>query len=665
MNRKFLVSCILALISITVVVGLLVIPARANSTITVTTTSDVLVDDSECALREAIIAANTDSAVGGCTSGSGADTIEFSPALVRPAIFVLTTTGPNEDGALTGDLDISGTLTINGAGQDQIIVDGNQTDRAFEIRSGARVTVHGLTIQHGNPGTADGGGFVIDQTGILTLTNSLVFSNTAASGGGLKVMGALRLSTSVIQGNQGGGVGNEGGALTLSQVDVISNTGGYGVANSGGSLAFDTGFVAGNQGGIYNANNVSGASVINLTIVNNTGSGIYNSGGPFAVVLTLRQSKVMSNTALVGAGVYNEGNGATMTIYQTRLAYNVAASSGGGVWNWGSMSIISSTIDHNRAASGAGIRHNKGNLVLTNDTLSFNAATDNGGGLYSDSESSTLLVNVTVDSNHTNGVPGTGGSLYLDNTTVSLKNTIVSNNGAEGNCGFNLPATLTSADHNLDSGTTCGLAATGDITNTAPLLGPLHDNGGSTPTQALLPGSPAIDRGTNNGCPTTDQRGLHRPQGASCDIGAYENVNAIDPTAAGLSIVKRAGANQVEAGNLLTYTINVTNAGPASAQAVTLTDQLPVQVSYVGVWGDGWLCDQYGSVITCTRPALALVPTALLVTVTTPLSTVTLSNTAIITSASPDPDANDNSSTAVAKVIKLSYIFLPLILRDG
>ena len=62
----------------------------------------------------------------------------------------------------------------------------------------------------------------------------------------------------------------------------------------------------------------------------------------------------------------------------------------------------------------------------------------------------------------------------------------------------------------------------GDLFNMNPLLGPLRDNGGPTPTQALLPGSPAIDHGDDAGCPTADQRGVPRPRGAACDIGAYE-----------------------------------------------------------------------------------------------------------------------------------------------
>jgi len=83
--------------------------------------------------------------------------------------------------------------------------------------------------------------------------------------------------------------------------------------------------------------------------------------------------------------------------------------------------------------------------------------------------------------------------------------------------------------YNLDSGVSCGLSRTTDLTATHALLGPLTANGGPTPTQALLPGSPAIDHGGSSatGCPATDQRGVGRPQGASCDMGAYERVSAL------------------------------------------------------------------------------------------------------------------------------------------
>jgi hypothetical protein len=81
---------------------------------------------------------------------------------------------------------------------------------------------------------------------------------------------------------------------------------------------------------------------------------------------------------------------------------------------------------------------------------------------------------------------------------------------------------INSLGHNLESGSTCGFTATDDITNINPLLGLLQDNGGPTLTLALLAGSPAIDKGDNNFCPATDQRGYSRPYGIACDIGAYE-----------------------------------------------------------------------------------------------------------------------------------------------
>jgi hypothetical protein len=84
---------------------------------------------------------------------------------------------------------------------------------------------------------------------------------------------------------------------------------------------------------------------------------------------------------------------------------------------------------------------------------------------------------------------------------------------------------------NLDSDNTCNLTDRRQA-GREHLLGPLANNGGPTQTHALLPGSPAIDM-VLSGCPlpATDQRGITRPQGAVCDIGAYElEVKAPIPT---------------------------------------------------------------------------------------------------------------------------------------
>jgi hypothetical protein len=111
-------------------------------------------------------------------------------------------------------------------------------------------------------------------------------------------------------------------------------------------------------------------------------------------------------------------------------------------------------------------------------------------------------------------------------SSPTLTNTIIANSGSGGDC-FNDTSTLNAASSNnliQDSLVACGLTngVNGDIIGQDPALGALANNGGFTQTHALLAGSPAIDAGTNTGCPATDQRGITRPQGARCDIGAYE-----------------------------------------------------------------------------------------------------------------------------------------------
>jgi len=127
-----------------------------------------------------------------------------------------------------------------------------------------------------------------------------------------------------------------------------------------------------------------------------------------------------------------------------------------------------------------------------------------------------VLTYTTVASNTaTSGADG----IHVDFSPVLLQNTIVAYNGTT-NCDGGV---MTSNGYNLEDANTCGFSATGDITDTNPLLGPLADNGGDTLTHALLGGSPAIDNGTCVAGITTDQRGVTRPQGGTCDMGAYES----------------------------------------------------------------------------------------------------------------------------------------------
>jgi hypothetical protein len=122
-----------------------------------------------------------------------------------------------------------------------------------------------------------------------------------------------------------------------------------------------------------------------------------------------------------------------------------------------------------------------------------------------------------------------GAGVFQDGTnpTLSMTNVTVTGNSAPTGSGISIDTGCSggapiSLGFNLDAGASCALAGQGDRSGADPLLGPLADNGGGTDTMALGPGSPAIDAGGNCPPPATDQRGIARPLGAACDVGAFE-----------------------------------------------------------------------------------------------------------------------------------------------
>ncbi len=284
------------------------------------------------------------------------------------------------------------------------------------------------------------------------------------------------------------------------------------------------------------------------------GGGVYVASG---AKLDLIGSTVKGNLAIdpdpggeiMGGGIYNGGN---LTVARSTISGNTSEASGGresygaGLFNNGPATITDSTLSGNQAVStnatmaashGGGI-FNESDLKLTNVTVSGNGAfgaTSIGGGIYNANR--LTLTNATASGNSASF----GANLYnLTHFPLSApldaKNTIVANpQGGGANC---YGVAYSSSGPNLEyPGTSCRFNATGDIQNQDPLLGPLADNGGPTRTHALLSGSPAIDAGTNTGCPGADQRGVIRPQdgnddgSAVCDIGAFEaDIKAPDTT---------------------------------------------------------------------------------------------------------------------------------------
>jgi hypothetical protein len=322
------------------------------------------------------------------------------------------------------------------------------------------------------------------------------------------------------------------GPLVISQNVTIS---GPGAAN----LAINGGLPSATACQVFVVNPAVTATVSGVTIENGicnsgtclSGGGIQNSG-----TLTVSNSTLSGNSAGVGqlgGGIFNSRG--TLTVSNCTLSGNSGGvyngNGGGGIFNdGGTLTVSNSTLSANSADQGGGI-YNDGTLTMNNSTLSTNTAVNQGGGILN---TGTLTVSdSTLSGNSSTAL--VGGGIYNDGT-LTLKSTLLANESSGGNCVL-YSGTPTSDGYNLSDDSSCTfLTATGDqndVTNAATYLGPLASNGSpTTQTIALLPGSTAINAipvTPVNECTdafgnpvTTDQRGVTRPQGTGCDIGAFE-----------------------------------------------------------------------------------------------------------------------------------------------
>lgn len=306
-------------------------------------------------------------------------------------------------------------------------------------------------------------------------------------------------------------------------INALRITGGRGTS---GGFAF--------VGGIFN--NASAVTITSSVVTGNNASigqfrngvgGILNLGGQ----LTIRDSVISGNATNASAASSTAVGGilnlfGVLMIERSTLSGNstsgTPSNAFGGILNSSPSSVVTltnSTVTRNTADAPAGgfstavggISNSGGNLTLMNSTIVGNGATEANGGQ----------------------VPPTGGVTNLFGGTLSASGSIVAAQVAGSNC-FGLAA-ASDAGYNLEDGASCGFSTTThSLPDTQPQLDPagLADNGGPTTTLALLSGSPAVDAipAGSNGCGTTlttDQRGVQRPQGAGCDIGAFELVLAL------------------------------------------------------------------------------------------------------------------------------------------
>ena len=511
-----------------------------------------------CTLVDAITAANTDTATGGCPAGSGADTIVLPPGSTH----TLTAINHNIYGH-TGLPVISSAITIAGQGSTILRASEAPDFRLFAVRHTGDLTLQETTISGGvvSPDGFLQGGGVFNYNGTVTVTNSIISGNSAVlpglyggSGGGLSNRGTFTVMNSTITGNTagfgGGGVRNQGLLV------IINST----IADNSSTHASD-GFAAGG-GGLHNQD------LGTVTVTNSTISGNF--------------SRVR------GGGVNNYGDGATLTVTNSTISGNSAYFGGGGVQSGGTVTLTNSTISGNSAVRyGGGVR-NSGTLTLLNSTISGNSAYFGGGGVENDRYNTITLLNSTISGNTVHSFDGDGGGVSNNYGTLTVTNSTISGNSAgdngggvsnffgtvtlvrtlvSGNTGITGPeissygtgGTVVVADnHNLFgvngmAGVVGFSPGTADLVPSAGvqlgnILNPvLAFNGGPTQTHTLVPTSPAIDAGglactDATGNPLlTDQRGKPRiidgngDGTARCDIGAFEffpvvnNLVILDP----------------------------------------------------------------------------------------------------------------------------------------
>lgn len=269
--------------------------------------------------------------------------------------------------------------------------------------------------------------------------------------------------------------------------------------------------------------------VENTLIADNPEGAILNDD---AGILTVRSSRIVRNgtrleatareTGLPRAVIYNEGE---MRVIETTIANNEDDGGGGEnlISNWGSLTIERSTISNNRVGRSAAVYSPIGSsTVLTNSTISSNT----GSGITAVGADLRITF-TTVTGNGLSGLFGNAGETAP--MTLRMENSLIENNG-EQDCSFQLGHTIVfdRRGRNLSDGS-CDFDYGGPFPRPPEgdfFLGPLADNGGPTQTHALLEGSRGIDA-AESPCLATDQRGIGRPVGGGCDVGAYEFTFAV------------------------------------------------------------------------------------------------------------------------------------------
>jgi hypothetical protein len=608
-------------------------PATAAPPIVVTTTADVVDSgDGVLSLREAVTTANTD---------AGPDTVQ----LAMDATYELTRCDgvdwPWDTLNVDGDLNIFDAegLTIEGNGSTIAqTCNAASEERVIEARDGSLV-LRNLTVTGGKApvnGSYGGAAILIFDADRLELDHVVVRDNTATD------------VPTMLSDRKGAAIRLELTPAVIVDSEIRDNVGMAGVSSQyygvdvSRTTFKDNSYPGGVAAAIYGRDvEIADSTFLNNSVTDDTNIS-HGTGGVLAFgTLTVRRSTLDANRG-TGSGAIAAADGLIEdsvlsnnssrsfggamlfigTIRRTAIVNNTATTGGGGGLVSGT--IERSTIAGNSASEGGGISVGYGPLVLRSSTITGNRA-DDGSGVFVDPRSgdgpeSITIERSTVAANEALSVAdtATAAEIAVDaaapadpDRRFDVSHSVIGN-GTIAGCRLGETAVV-SQSYTFWTDDTCGApAAGGDIVNGGdPKLGPLQDNGGPTPTRLPLPGSELRDRIPLDhvGCAGGDQRGVPRPQGLGCDIGATE---AEVPPAGFVGMAPkrildtRSGplpsgwpsGTKLSAAGWLDLEVAGANGVPADATSVVLnvtSTEATSAVTYVAAWPSGLTTPQTSS----------------------------------------------------------------------
>ncbi|HEY3830958.1 MAG TPA: choice-of-anchor Q domain-containing protein [Acidimicrobiia bacterium] len=542
--RAFAGTTVIGLLGIAGVGAFATAAHAAGTTITVTTTTDDNATNGNCSLREALAAANTDTAVDACPAGSGADTILLGSHTYTVSI---------------DELDVLSNVTIQGVASDSTIIDyepsgcTNVCTRAFFVHGGGALTMSHVAIAHAptairNQGTLNLAGIVIDSE------NASCGSHPIDVASGIENHGTATLQGVSIT-RTGDTIFNALGATFTAAILTMHDNGpcdeGQSIENSGTMSLANSTFEADIDHLDY-ATSIQNEPTGHLSVMHSRFR--HNTGGQGTEVISNVGNATITDSAFDDNTIVPIVNDGVLDVFGSRFSTNnVGFYEPGAIENLSdAATIVSSTIDHNIGPNGGAVSNNTGaSLTLTNDTITDNAARDSAIGAKGSLPSGGLtnygiamIRNTTIARNQVLGFHDwhyhAGGLVTMPHGYTALSNSILSDNSAQA------PVTapdcygvIHSLGYNLVENTAdcfVGATTTGNILGPSAHLYPLAANGGPTMTSLPRWDSPEVDSANpatpdNDNqakCAERDQRGIARPRDGNadgvsrCDMGAVE-----------------------------------------------------------------------------------------------------------------------------------------------